>query len=381
MSKPDIDLLKSNIEKAALYDFENNKVFGSAYCVIRGDNVIYKKCFGSISADTDEPVTENTIFRMASMTKPVTAMATLILIERGLLSLSDKVSDYLTEFKDIHITQMSQSGQLTDLGKAQNEITICNLLTHTSGIGSDPLKDAKLSEEDIKSIDDTVNFYLRMGLDFEPGTKQQYSAFGAFDVLVKIIEKVSGTDYLEFLTKEIFEPCGMTDTTFIPTPEQWKSTIAMHNRVDGESCNEKTVEDRVFSFFPCKHYLGGAGLVSTLDDYSRFAKMLLNKGKTPTKQIVREDTFRLLHTPFVSEKIMPSSERWGLGVRVIVREDYEDLPVGAFGWSGAYGTLFWIDSTNNIAAVYMKNSIFDGGAGNESARNFEKAVTNSLINS
>lgn len=76
---------------------------------------------------------------------------------------------------------------------------------------------------------------------------------------------------------------------------------------------------------------------------------------------------------------MPSSERWGLGVRVIVREDYENLPLGAFGWSGAYGTHFWIDPTNNIAAVYMKNSLFDGGAGNESARNFEKAVSDSLI--
>ena len=101
--------------------------------------------------------------------------------------------------------------------------------------------------------------------------------------------------------------------------------------------------------------------------------------KTPTKQIIREDTFRLMHTPFVSEAIMPGSERWGLGVRVIVGEDYENLPVGAFGWSGAYGTHFWIDPTNNIAAVYMKNSLFDGGAGNESARNFEKAVNDSLV--
>ena len=379
MSKLDITLLKNNIEKAALYDFENNKVFGSAYCVIQGHDVIYKKCFGTVSADNTESVTENTIFRMASMTKPVTAVATLILVERGLLSLSDKVSKYLPEFKDIHITQITQSGGLIDLGKAQNEITICNLLTHTSGIGSEPLKDAEMTDEDIKNIDDTVRFYSRTGLDFEPGTKQQYSPIGAFNVLVKIIEKVTKTDYLEFLKQEIFEPCGMVNTTFILTPEHWGNTIAMHNRVDGKNCAEKMLENRVFSVFPCTHYLGGAGLVSTLADYSSFAKMLLNKGKTPTKQIICEDTFRLLHTPFVSEGIMPGHERWGLGVRVIVGEDYENLPVGAFGWSGAYGTHFWIDPTNNIAAVYMKNSLFDGGAANESARNFEKAVNDSLI--
>lgn len=378
MSNLNIALLKNNIEKAALYDFENNKVFGSAYCVIRGDDVIYKKCFGTVSVDSTHPVTENTIFRMASMTKPVTAAAILILVERGLISLDDKVSEYLPEFKDIHITQITQNG-LTDLGKAQNEITVCHLLTHTSGIGTDPLKEQKMTYKDRISIDSSVEFYSKNGLDFEPGTKQQYSPFGAFDVLAKIIEKVSGTDYQDFLVREIFEPCGMPNTTFTPTREQWKTMIAMHNRVDGKSCDVRMNENCVFSDFPETHYLGGAGLVSTLADYSKFAKMLLNNGKTPTKQIIREDTLRLMRTPFVSEEIMPSSERWGLGVRVIVRKDYEDLPLGAFGWSGAYGTHFWIDPTNNIAAVYMKNSLFDGGAGNESARNFEKAVKDSLI--
>lgn len=379
MNKLNKELLKTNIEKVALYDFENNKVFGSAYCVIQGQDEIYKKCFGTVSVDNAEPVTENTIFRLASMTKPVTAVATLILVERGLLSLSDEVSEYLPEFKDVHVTQITESGCLIDLGRAQNEITICDLLTHTSGIGSEPLKEAKITAEERKSLDTTVEFYSRIGLDFEPGTKQQYSGMGAFDVLVNIIEKVTKTDYQEFLTKEIFEPCGMSNTAFILTQEQWEKTIAMHNRVDGKNCVEKMIENCVFSAFPCTHYLGGAGLVSTLADYSRFAKMLLNKGKTPTKQIICEDTFRLLHTPFVSEDIMPGSERWGLGVRVIVSEDYENLPVGAFGWSGAFGTHFWIDPVNNIAAVYMKNSLFDGGAGNESARNFEKAVCDSLI--
>lgn len=373
------ELLKSNIEKAASYDFENNKVFGSAYCVIQGEDEIYKKCFGTMSLNGTDSVTENTIFRLASMTKPITAIATLILVERGLLSLNDKVSDYLPEFKDVHITQVSKSGGIIDSGKAQTEITVCNLLTHTSGIGSEPLKEAKMTDEDKKSLDATVNFYARIGLDFEPGTKQQYSGTGAFDVLAKIIEKVTRTDYQEFLTREIFNPCGMKNTTFIPTQEQMLNFIAMHNKVDGNNCEESMIENCMFYNFPCTHYLGGAGLVSTLYDYSKFAKMLLNKGKAQTKQLISEKIFKLLHTPFVSDDIMPGNERWGLGVRVIVNENYETLPVGAFGWSGAYGTHFWIDPQNNIAAVYMKNSLFDGGAGNESARNFEKAVNDSLM--
>ncbi len=379
MKKINKELLNENIEKIALYDFENNKVFGSAYCVVQGQDEIYKKCFGTISVDSRELVTENTIFRMASMTKPVTAVATLILIERGLLSLSDKVSDYLPEFKDIHITQITQSGSLIDLGRAQNEITVSNLLTHTSGIGSEPLKEGKMTGEDTKNLDASVEFYSRIGLDFEPGTKQQYSGIGAFNVLAKIIEKVTKTDYQDFLTKEIFEPCGMSNTMFVPTQEQWGQIIDMHNKNDGKNGVAGMNDNCVFADYPCTNYLGGAGLLSTLADYSQFAKMLLNKGKTPTKQIICEDIFRLLHTPFVTEDIMPGSERWGLGVRVIVNENYENLPVGAFGWSGAYGTHFWIDFTNEIAAVYMKNSLFDGGAANESARNFEKAVADSLV--
>ena len=378
MNKLDTRLLKTNIEKASQYDFDNHKVFGSAYCVIQENNVIFKKCFGTTSADNTEAVTENTIFRLASMTKPITAIATLILVDRGQLSLSDKVSDYLPEFKDIRITQITGANEKIDLGKAQNDITICHLLTHTSGIGSDAAKSQKMSDEDKKSIDTTIEFYAKAGLDFEPGTKQQYSGTGAFDVLVKIIEKITKTDYLQFLQQEIFEPCEMVNTTFVPTKEQWKQTIAMHNKVNGNNSVAKIKENCVFVDYPCTHYLGGAGLVSTLDDYSKFAKMLLNNGKTPRKQILSEKAFRLLHTPFVSEEIMPSNQRWGLGVRVIVKEDYETLPVGAFGWSGAYGSHFWIDPINKVAAVFMKNSLFDGGAGNESARNFEKAVNDSF---
>jgi CubicO group peptidase (beta-lactamase class C family) len=372
------ELLKTNIEAAAAYDFHNHKVFGSAYCVMQEDAVIYKNCFGTTSADNAQAVTEDTLFRLASMTKPITAIATLILVERGLLSLSDKVADYLPEYKDVPITQISDANEIIDLGKAQNDITICHLLTHTSGIGSDPAKTQKMTDEDKKTIANTIEFYAKAGLDFEPGTKQKYSGIGAFDVLAKIIENITKTDYLHFLQQEIFEPCEMVNTTFIPTGEQWKQIIAMHNKIDGNNSVAKMKENCVFADYPCTHYLGGAGLVSTLDDYSKFAKMLLNKGKTPKKQILSVETFRLLHTPFVSEEIMPSNARWGLGVRVIVKESYKTLPVGTFGWSGAYGSHFWIDPTNKVAAVFMKNSLFDGGAGNESARNFEKAVNDSF---
>lgn len=378
MIKLNRTLLKANIEKIVQYDFDNDKVFGSAYCIIQNNEIVYKKCFGNTSVDNKIPVTENTMFRLASMTKPITAVATLILVERGMLSLSDKVSDYLPQFKDIHVTQLSAANELIDCGKAKTDVTILHLLTHTSGIGSNNVKCQKMTDEDKKTIDDSIKFHSGIGLDFEPGSKQQYSGTGAFDVLTKIIEIIAKTDYPNFLKQEVFDPCNMTNTTFVPTEKQWGQMIAMHNKVNNENQVAQMKKNCVFADYPCTHYLGGAGLASTLDDYSKFAKMLLNKGQTPQKQILNEETFQLLHTPFVSEEIMPANERWGLGVRVIVSESYKTLPVGSFGWSGAYGSHFWIDPTNKIVAVFMKNSLFDGGAGNESARNFEKAVNNSF---
>ncbi len=350
------EILEHNIEKIAAYDFENKKIFGSAYWVYQKGNVVYQKCFGTTSPETESLVTEHTIFRLASMTKPVTAVATLILVERGLISLSDPISRFIPEFEQI-----------------QHPITVKQLLTHTSGIGPNAIKSEMVTSKDKQTIDATIDFILRTGLDYEPDSREEYSGYAAFDVLTKIIEIVTGMDYLSFLRREIFEPCEMNDTTFVPTKQQWNRMISMHNRMEGINVVGETHDNCVFCDIPCTHYLGGAGLISTLDNYSKFAKMLLNRGKTDTKQIVCDKTLQLMSSPQVSEQIMPGDTRWGLGVRVIV-DKHPTLPIGSFGWSGAWGSHFWIDPVNEIAAVFMKNSLIDGGAGNESAVLFEKAV-------
>ena len=378
MYKLNKELLKINIDKAAQYDFDNQKVFGSAYCVIQENAVVYEQCYGITSLDTQDPVTKNTIFRLASMTKPITAVATLILVERGLLSLSDNVADYLPDFKDIHITELTKTNELIDLGKAKNNITILHLLTHSSGIGSIAMSKSRImTDEDKKSVDNTVRFFAKIGLDYEPGTKQYYSGIAAFDVLVKIIEQVTKTDYLDFLQQEIFEPCDMVDTTFVPTQEQWGRIIAMHDKIDGKCSVAKMKENCVHRDFPCTHYVGGGGLISTLSDYAKFAKMLLNNGTTPKKQILSKESFKLLHTGSAPKRTN-ANENWGLGVRVVTGGSYETLPVGAYGWSGAYGSHFWIDPANKVAAIFMKNSQIDGGSRSESGLNFEIAVNASF---
>ena len=368
------ELLAQNIEKIADYDFSNNKVFGSAYYVYQNNNFEFKKCYGVSSLKDKTPIDENTLFRLASMTKPITAFATLILVDRGLLSLDDKISKFFPEFSSIHIINSDRK----DLGLSPKIPSIRNILSHTSGIGSEGSKLQDMSAEDRKTLDNSISYYIKKGLDFEPESTQMYSGTAAFDVLTKIIENISGMDYLSFLKKEIFEPLGMLDTTFIPNEEQFKRLIAMHDKVEGETAVFDMKDGCIFESFPYTHFLGGAGLVSTLSDYSKFAKLLLNKGKIENNSLISEKTFNYMSIPQVSKEIMPALERWGLGVRVITEPEYAFLPVSSFGWSGAYGSHFWIDPVNEIFAVFMKNSKFDGGAANESARKFEEAVYSSF---
>lgn len=357
--------LRENIEKEAKYDFENHKVFGSAYLVACGDKTV-KACFGNNSLHSERPVTDKTLFRLASMTKPITAVATLILVERGLLSLDDGIDRYLPEFRDVKIIDAEGNSR-----PPRSIPTLRHILTHTSGIGSNYEKLTDMTATDRATLDAAVAYYRSKGLDFEPGSTQMYSGVGAFDVLTKIIETVSGRDYLTFLKDEILLPLGMTDTTFLPTEEQWSRMVRMHSKRDGESAEFAMHDGCVFESTPATHFLGGAGLVSTLSDYAKFARMLLCKGTLDGVRILSEESVAAMSTPYFPTS---DNESWGLGVRVITSESYPHLPVGSFGWSGAYGSHFWIDPKNDLFAVFMKNSMFDGGAANESARSFERAV-------
>lgn len=368
----DVNRLSENIARIAEYDISRNKVFGAAYLVCQ-EETAFEVCYGSTSLDGASPVTNRTVFRLASMTKPITALATLILVERGLLSLDDNIDRFLPNFKNIKICDAQGNSFYPE-----KIPTIRNILTHTSGIGSIQDKLTLMTESDNKTLDSAIEFYLKIGLDFEPGSAQCYSGVAAFDVLTKIIENIAETDYLTFLKKEIFLPCDMQDTTFVPTIEQRQRMVKMHNKTNGNNAEFEMQEGCVFENIPETHYLGGAGLVSTLYDYGNFAKMLLNKGQTANRKIVDERIFQSLCTPLVPKEIMPGDERWGLGVRIITEDSYPYLPKGSFGWSGAYGSHFWIDPQNKIFAVFMKNSKCDGGSGNQSARKFEEAVYSSF---
>ena len=130
---------------------------------------------------------------------------------------------------------------------------------------------------------------------------------------------------------------------------------------------------------PVTHPLGGAGLVSTLDDYIKFAQMLQNEGMTENGRILDASWIRLMATPWLAPELMNEQINQGLGVRVIVGEGYPYLAVGSYGWSGAYGTHFWVDPVNGITAVYLKNSRSDGGSSSLTGKHFEEDVYNSIV--
>lgn len=372
-------LLEKNITELAESDINKQKAFGSAYLVLDKSGVVSELCFGNTSVENGRSVDARTLFRLASMTKPVTAVAVLILVERGRISLSDPIHKYIPEFADMHVVARAENGEYVDLGAPKKAPTVKNLLTHTSGFGSDYAKLASITAEDRRTVDSFVDYVMKFGLDYEPDTEERYSGTAAYDVLVKLVEAITGRDYYDFIKEELLLPLEMCDTVFAPSEEQWDRLIAMHTVRDGKNAVAEMPKGCIFGEFPCEHRLGGAGLVSTLNDYGHFASMLLNGGVYNGRRIIAEETVRLMAEPYIPKGPDSLNQSWGLSVRVVTTAEYADLPIGSFGWSGAYGTHFWIDPVNGVAAVMLRNSQLDGGGESVSAREFEKAVNASFV--
>ncbi len=354
---------------------------GFGLCVMQGGKVIYKQYHGVADHKTGRPADDTTVYRLASMSKPITAVATLIQVGRGLIDLDEPVEKLLPAFSEFDVGELDADGNIVLVGKANVKITPRHLLTHTSGVGSLPVGDKQymqMTDEDKLDIAHVVDCIGRSVLGFEPGVGQMYSPVWAFDVLARLIELTSGMDFASFLKQNIFDPCGMTDTTFAPTDEQWSRMIEMHARVEEDGTLKQGAIDKlpgcVFENIPTTWCSGGAGLASTLPDYMRFAKMLLNGGVSEDGvRILPAELLKEMSTCQLSETIMPGPERWGLAVRVVM-EGHPWMPEHCYGWSGAYGSHFWVDPDNDLTAVLMRNSSYDGGAGAAMSCQFEKDV-------
>lgn len=364
-------------------DMADGRIGGTGLCVMQDGKEIFKAYNGKWSYAQDIPLTDEngdgTIFRLASMTKPITAIATLIQVARGKFTLDTPITEFLPAYGNMWVGAL-EDGKVVAKEPAKRILTPRMLLSHQNGLHAGELGNLQGlgSLEDMQDLTHLVDYCATLKLDFQPTEAQMYSPTAAFDVCARLVELTSGMPYNEFVTKEIFEPLGMTNTTFTPTEEQWSHFIRMHNRVEtdgaGVSEDAPTQPGSIFENFPITWFSGGAGLCSTLPDYVTFAEMLVNEGRLPNgNQLVPAELIREMATPWVPFEVMPAWERWGLGVRVITDERHW-LPVTTFGWSGAYGSHFWVDPVNKITAVYMKNSRYDGGAGSQTSIHFEQDV-------
>lgn len=378
MKKLNVEKLAELVSAHAREELADNKIGVKEIIVHQEGKRVYHARFVPDGTDT---LPERLLFRAASMTKPISSAAVALLAGRGLLDLREPAYRYYPQMKDLQVATV-ENGKVVSLRPAKNVIRVSDLLCHTSGIGSSPVSETLEQSCAKLPLREAVNEILTHPLAFEPRTAQAYSGTDAFDVAAGIVEQVSGTSFDAFLQKNLFAPLHMTDTTFRPSEEQWGRMAPMHNRTaDGQSVTAATTPDCVFADFVPERMSAGAGLASTAEDYIRFADLLCSGGLSEDgERVLPEETVRAMRTPQLPEEVEMYGERWGLGMRVVTAPGYpHGLGVGCFGWSGAYGTHFWVDPENRLSVVMMKNSLFDGGAGNQSACALERDVSASLL--
>lgn len=374
-------------------DMADGRIGGAGLCVMQNGEEIYKEYFGMKRHDPATPIEgtadgDRLIFRLASMTKPITTVATLIQVERGLLDLDTPIEKWLPAFANMHLGHYDTEHKIVVGEPIKCPLTVRILLSHINGLGTGEIGtgqyDELATDEDKQDLAHIVDFWSRTVMEFEPRTVSAYSPVAAFDVLARLVEITSGQTFDVFVKENILDPCGMVDTTFQPTEEQWSRVITMHGRRQDEGMEHGVSEDAfacercIFEDYPTTWFVGGAGLVASLPDYVKFAEMLRRGGVTADgRRILSSYLVDMMGTCQVPLGLMDPTQQWGLGVRVITVTNYQ-LPYRAFGWSGAYGSHFWVDPENQITAVYMKNSRYDGGSGALTSFIFEQDVCGAL---
>jgi len=352
---------------------DESKLPGTFMRVIKDGKVVYDDKYGQIDVANAKPTQENSLYRIFSMTKPITATAIMSLYDQGKLQLDDKVSKYIPEFAQTQVYKEVDGKHSTEPQK--NEMTIRHLLTHTSGIPygweksyTDSIYATKQFMTQDWSIEEMAKDLATVPLKYQPGTKYNYGL--GVDIAGYIVEVVSGQKLDAYFKTVIFDPLKMDDTAFY-VPEKKKEQMAILY-VHDEDGKIKIFENQITLGVtePPKLLLGGAGLISTLGDYEKFCRMLLNKGVLNGKRVLSEKAAQMMMTDqFPSE--VESLPGMGHGLSGTVK-----LDTGEYSWGGAAATKFWIDPTNKLIVIGYTQLM--GGKG-EYATEFKTTIDRSLI--
>lgn len=359
---------------------DTHQVGGIVTLVARDGKMVDLQAFGFQDVDAKTPMKTDSLFRIASMSKPITSVAIMMLFEEGKLALTDPVSRFIPAFRDMKVLTRGAQGTEPTLAPARRPITIRDLLTHRSGLTYGFLDNAQVGNayrdggvnDGLTVVEvplaENIDRLAKAPLVSQPGAEWHYSL--STDVLGRVVEVASGMPFDAFLSERIFKPLHMTDTSFTVPDAKWPRFVTVYTgdgnggvrpMKDPESFGN-THMSPVTSYKPGKKYFsGGAGLVSTAQDYSRFAQMLLNRGALDGVRLLGPKTVELMTTShtldlnLANTPVLGAGAEWGLGFKITSDLGATQLPgsPGMYGWSGIYGTFFWVDPKEKLVGVMM----------------------------
>jgi CubicO group peptidase (beta-lactamase class C family) len=367
-------------------------ISGAVTLVARNGKLVHFEAHGLMDIEAKKPMSKDSLFWIMSMTKPVVGTSVLMLMEEGRLRLTDPVSRFIPEFKGSKVAVIEErpagapapprgTPPLFYTVPATREITIQDLLTHVSGLNSGgPASSAEVARVALKAGESLADYIPRLAttpLDFQPGTRWQYSATAAWDTLERVVEVITGQPFDRFVRERIFDPLGMKDTAFRPSLEQLARIARQYRGADGALTR---VDSKPIWMNNPTYLSGGGGLMSSAEDYLQFGQMLANRGELNGKRLLGPKTVELMSSVFVPDTLPGRAKGRGFGLSVQVISDHiaANTPIsnGSFGWDGAFGTHFWVDPKEKIVGIFMVQA---SGPNRSMNPDFENAIMQALI--
>jgi CubicO group peptidase (beta-lactamase class C family) len=389
----------ARIKDAVRRQIEAGAVPGVVTLVARRGKIVHFEPHGLNDVEAKKAMPKDAIFRLASMSKPITATAVMMMIEEGKVRLSDPVSRFIPEFKQAMVA-VPKAGAAPAAGAAGGRggrggpppevdvvaarpITIRDLLTHTSGLMTGGPGQQTAGAKAQRDPTDTLATYIpRLGavaLDYQPGTLWRYSGLAGFDVLSRVVEVASGMPFDRFLQQRLFDPLGMKDTGFTITPQRTPRMAIMYRRAQGGGFERLPDQNGLSS---ATYFAGSGGLITTAEDYLQFAQMLVNGGELNGKRYLGTKTVELMSSNHTGDLVNGQFGRpargmgFGLGVQVVEDPVAADLrqSKGTWGWAGAYGTNINIDPQEKLVTIIMMQTSTP-----QLQRDFDNAVMQAII--
>ncbi|MGQ2935742.1 MAG: serine hydrolase domain-containing protein [Sphingopyxis sp.] len=368
---------KARIDAALKAMIADGRGAGTSALIWQDGREVYFGSAGMADREAKRPMRRDTIAQIYSMTKPVTGVALMQLWEAGKFHLDDPLAKYLPEYANMRVYAGKDAAGQPRYVAADRPITVRDILRHTAGFaygaGPTPAHDAYVAAEPLALTIPLAEASKRLAgvpLLYQPGTQWEYSI--AVDVQAALVEKLSGQPFAAYVRAHIFEPLKMRETAWRQPDARLPRFAAMNVKKDGKLVQQAAAEAQVLNFRDHALTPGGFGLASTLDDYQRFARMLLNKGELDGVRILKPSTVKLMATdqldPAITERAwLPGKGHVGFGFDFAVRNgqpltaEESRGATGEYFWDGMASTLFWVDPANRLTAVFFVQTIpYDG---------------------